>query len=59
VVAQGLAKEAIDAGLDGSLDAGLALERHLFVESFGTADSRIGLESFRAAGPNQAHFTGR
>jgi enoyl-CoA hydratase/carnithine racemase len=59
VVAQGLAKEAIDAGLDGSLAAGLALERHLFVEVFGTDDSRIGLASFRADGPGRATFTGR
>lgn len=59
VVAQGLAKAAIDRGLDGSLPSGLDLEQQLFVEVFGTEDARIGVESFKANGPGHATFTGR
>ena len=40
VVAMGLAKRAIDDGLDGSLADGLDLERDAFVEVFGTDDAR-------------------
>ncbi len=58
VAAQGLAKRAIDEGLDGSLEEGLALEQQLFVEVFHTRDSRIGVESFLANGPGKAQFTG-
>jgi enoyl-CoA hydratase len=58
-VAQGLAKRAIDRGLDTSLAAGLDLEQQLFVEVFGTDDARLGVESFRANGPGKARFTGR
>ncbi|MBI2709305.1 MAG: enoyl-CoA hydratase/isomerase family protein [Actinobacteria bacterium] len=59
VVAQGLAKRAIDRGLDITLNGGLDLEQQLFVQVFGTDDARIGIESFRASGPGQARFTGR
>lgn len=59
VVAQGMAKAAIDRGLDGSLPSGLDLEQQLFVEVFGTEDARIGVESFKANGPGHATFTGR
>jgi len=59
VVAQGLAKRAIDRGLDGPLSAGLDLEQQLFAEVFATADARIGVESFKAHGPGRADFTGR
>lgn len=58
LVAQGLAKQAIDEGLSGSLAEGLAVERRLFVEVFHSADSRIGVESFLANGPGKAAFTG-
>ena len=58
-VAQGLAKRAVDRGLDASLGAGLDLEQQLFVESFATEDARIGVESFLAHGPGRAPFTGR
>lgn len=54
-----LAKQAIDAGLEGSLAAGLDLEQDLFVEVFHTADARIGVESFLQHGPGKATFTGR
>lgn len=56
---QGLAKRAIDGGLDGSLAAGLTLEQDLFVASFDTEDSQIGVKSFLANGPGKAVFTGR
>jgi len=59
VVAQALAKQAIDAGLDGALIDGLTLEQELFVDVFGTDDARIGVESFREHGPGKATFTGR
>jgi enoyl-CoA hydratase/carnithine racemase len=59
VVAMGLAKAAIDEGLDGSLDAGLNREQELFVEVFATDDARIGVESFKENGPGHARFTGK
>ena len=55
----GLAKHAIDRGLELDLAAGLRLEQDLFVESFRTEDSRIGVASFREHGPGKATFTGR
>jgi enoyl-CoA hydratase/carnithine racemase len=59
VVAQGLAKRAIDRGLDAPLAAGLDLEQQLFVDVFATEDARIGVESFKAHGPGRALFQGR
>lgn len=59
VVAQGLAKRAIDDGLDTSLDDGLRIEQARFVEVFGTDDAAIGVASFREHGPGKATFTGR
>jgi enoyl-CoA hydratase/carnithine racemase len=59
VLAQGLAKRAIDAGLDGPLADGLDLEAELFSEVFGTEDSQIGVASFLAEGPGKARFVGR
>jgi enoyl-CoA hydratase/carnithine racemase len=59
VVAQGLAKRAIDAGLDGPLADGLDIEAELFSEVFGTEDSQIGVASFLADGPGKARFVGR
>ena len=56
---QGYAKRAIDGGLDGSLAAGLTLEQDLFVASFGTQDSQIGVKSFLENGPGKAVFIGR
>ncbi len=54
----GLAKQAIDRGLDLDLADGLRLEQALFVESFRTDDSQIGVASFREHGPGKAQFTG-
>jgi enoyl-CoA hydratase/carnithine racemase len=58
VVAQGLAKRAIDDGLDLPLAAGLALERELFARSFATQDAEIGVRSFVERGPGKAEFVG-
>lgn len=59
VIAQGLAKQAIDQGLDGTLGDGLVLEQQLFVDVFRTDDARIGVQSFLEHGPGQAAFTQR
>jgi enoyl-CoA hydratase len=59
VVAQGMAKRAIDTGLDGSLADGLDLEQQLFAEVFGTDDARTGVASFLEHGPGKATFKGR
>lgn len=59
VVAQALAKRAIDRGLDVTLDGGLDLEQQVFVESFATDDARIGVASFLEHGPGKATFSGR
>jgi enoyl-CoA hydratase/carnithine racemase len=59
VVAMGLAKRVIDAGLDGSLADGLDLERDAFIEVFGTDDAAVGVKSFLAEGPGKAKFEGR
>ena len=53
------AKRAIDEGLDGDLDTGLALESRLFAELFDTEDQRTGMASFLADGPGKATFSGR
>jgi enoyl-CoA hydratase len=59
VVAQGLAKQAIDRGLDIDLPSGVQIEQEAFVEVFRTEDSQIGTRSFLEKGPGQATFTGR
>ena len=59
LVAQGLAKHSIDAGLSTSLPEGLKIEIEDFVEVFGTDDSQIGVRSFLEHGPGNAEFTGR
>ncbi len=51
-----LAKQAIDGGLEGSLDDGLLLEQRLFVDSFGTDDATVGVRSFLREGPGKAEF---
>ncbi|MPQ97354.1 enoyl-CoA hydratase/isomerase family protein [Modestobacter sp. I12A-02628] len=53
------AKRAIDEGLDGDLDRGLALESELFAGLFGTEDQQTGMRSFLESGPGKATFTGR
>ncbi len=59
VVAQALAKQAIDQGLDGTLGAGLDLEQQLFEEVFGTDDAATGVAAFMEHGPGHAKFEGR
>ena len=59
VVAMGLAKAAIDAGLDGPLAQGLDAEADAFVEVFGTDDARVGVASFLEHGPGKANFQGK
>jgi len=59
VVAQGLAKRAIDEGFDGPLSAGIELEQQLFAEVFATEDAGTGVASFREHGPGKATFVGR
>jgi enoyl-CoA hydratase/carnithine racemase len=59
VVAHELAKRAIDRGLEGPLDAGLALEQDLFAEVFATEDAGVGVASFLEHGPGKATFVGR
>ena len=53
-----LAKRAIDAGLDRSIDDGLALEQDAFVEVFATPDATTGVQSFLEHGPGKAVFGG-
>jgi enoyl-CoA hydratase/carnithine racemase len=59
VVAQSLAKRAIDQGLETTLADGLAVEQDLFAQSFATEDARIGVASFLENGPGKATFVGR
>jgi len=59
VLAQGLAKHAIDRGLETDLVSGQQIEQDAFVDSFRTEDSQIGKQSFLENGPGKAQFTGR
>jgi enoyl-CoA hydratase/carnithine racemase len=59
VVAMGLAKRAIDGGLDLPLAAALDLEAEGFLEVFGTDDAQVGIRSFLDDGPGKATFSGR
>jgi enoyl-CoA hydratase len=59
VVAMGLAKRAVDEGLDGPLADGLDLERTMFGQALATEDAATGIESFFANGPGKATFSGR
>jgi enoyl-CoA hydratase len=58
VLSQAFAKQAIDRGLSTSLAAGLEIEQQLFIESFRTNDSQVGVKSFLEHGPGKAEFTG-
>ena len=59
VVAMGLAKRAIDVGLDADLASGLDAEADAFVEVFGSEDAQTGVRTFLEHGPGKAKFTGR
>jgi enoyl-CoA hydratase len=58
VLSQAFAKQAIDRGLSLTLADGLRVEQELFIESFRTNDSQIGVRSFLEHGPGHATFTG-
>jgi enoyl-CoA hydratase/carnithine racemase len=53
------AKQAIDAGCDLPIEAGLALEADLITACFASEDAQHGLRSFMEKGPRQATFRGR
>jgi enoyl-CoA hydratase/carnithine racemase len=53
------AKEAIDRGLDGDLETGLAIEAMQFAGVFATQDRATGMTSFVQDGPGKARFQGR
>jgi enoyl-CoA hydratase len=57
-VAIGLAKQAIDDGLDSDLAGGLRIEGLAFSAVFASDDQRIGMHSFIENGPGKAVFTG-
>jgi enoyl-CoA hydratase/carnithine racemase len=59
VVAMGLAKRAVDGGIDLPLDNGLDLENRLFADVYDTDDATAGVASFVAQGPGTAEFKGR
>jgi enoyl-CoA hydratase len=59
LAAHALAKQAIDQGLETTLDEGMAIEHRAFVEVFRTEDSQSGVRSFLEHGPGQATFRGR
>ena len=58
-MAHGLAKSAIDGGLETTLADGLDIERDAFVAVAGTEDAARGIASFRENGPGKATFVGR
>ena len=59
VVAQGLAKAAIDRGIETTLQEGLVGERQAFVTVSQTEDASRGISSFLEQGPGKATFVGR
>jgi len=59
VVAQSLAKSAVDGGQETTLARGLELEQEAFVAVAGTEDAARGLASFLENGPGKATFVGR
>jgi enoyl-CoA hydratase/carnithine racemase len=59
LVAHGLAKGAIDGGLEGTLADGLAAELDAFAAVGRTEDAARGIASFSEHGPGKATFVGR
>ena len=59
VVAHGLAKAAVDRGLEGTLEAGLVIEQDAFGAVARTEDAARGIASFLEHGPGKATFVGR
>jgi enoyl-CoA hydratase/carnithine racemase len=58
LLAQSLAKRAIDAAAEMPLSEGLAFERDLFARAMRSADAQHGIRSFLEQGPGHARFTG-
>jgi enoyl-CoA hydratase/carnithine racemase len=58
-VAHGLAKAAVDEGLEGTLAEGLAVEQQAFSAVARTEDAARGIASFAEHGPGRATFVGR
>lgn len=58
VLAQGMAKRAIEVGMASGIDHGLDLERLLFSTVFDTNDASAGISSFLTNGPGKAVFRG-
>jgi enoyl-CoA hydratase len=59
VVAHGLAKAAVDRGMEGTLAEGLAIEHEAFVSAARSEDAARGISSFQENGPGKATFVGR
>ncbi len=59
LAAHGLAKAAVDRGLEGTLAAGLAIEQEAFAAVARTEDAARGIASFAEHGPGRATFVGR
>jgi enoyl-CoA hydratase/carnithine racemase len=59
IVAHALAKGAIDQGLEGTLEDGLAAEQEAFSAVARTEDAARGITSFTEHGPGKATFVGR
>ena len=59
VLAHGLAKRAVDEGLEGTLAEGLEAEQRAFSAVARTEDAARGLASFAENGPGRATFVGR
>jgi enoyl-CoA hydratase/carnithine racemase len=59
LVAHGLAKWAVDRGLEGTLAEGLASEQEAFAAVARTEDAARGMASFAAHGRGRATFVGR
>ena len=59
LVAQAMAKRAIDEGLENPLAEGLRDELALFSSVFETKDAATGVASFLQDGPGRARFSGR
>ena len=59
LVAHGLAKAAVDRGLEGTLADGLVVEQEAFTAAARTEDAARGIQSFHEHGPGKATFVGR
>lgn len=58
LLAQSLAKRAVDLAFELPLEQGLAAERELFLRALHSRDAKHGIETFLEQGPGRAQFTG-